>query len=539
MAAENDTRQLLSLVCGLRDHAEFEHHIERFEIIETHISYILLTGPYAYKFKKPVDFGFLDFSTLEKRRFYCYEELRLNRRLAPELYLEVVPITGSTDYPELGGGGEVLEYAVKMVQFDRQTGLEVLLQSGRLTRSHLDELAQEIAAFHDSVPHADEFSRLGAPDTVWRTMSENFSQIKPCLRDDVAAARVVEELERWSAAAYQRLAQELNARKRGGFIRECHGDMHLGNMVLHAEHPLIFDCIEFSENLRWIDVISEIAFLAMDLESRGQPRFAYRLLNRYLGYTGDYGGVVLLQWYCIYRALVRVKVSCLTLGHAGLDPDAANQQRDKYRHYLDYARQTMQHHARPGMLIIAHGLSGSGKSTVVEAVSEYLGAIALRTDLERKRLCRLSPDARTRSGIGSGIYTDEITRQTYEHLRHLAETILQAGYTVIMDGAFLQEKYRSSMRELAHALHAPFVILDVQAEARTLRRRVLERGLARRDASEANSAVLSHQMTSAQPLDDEERHYRVLVNTDLDVNYLRLVDEINKLADNQALVSAR
>jgi hypothetical protein len=533
----NDSKRLRALVQAIRDHTEFEHHIDKFDIIETHISCILLTGPYAYKFKKPLNLGFLDYSTLEKRRFYCNEEVRLNKRLAPELYLEVVQVTDSEQYPVIGGEGPVLEYAVKMVQFPAGAGLDQVLKSGHFTKSHVEELAAKIAAYHSTIPRSGPDSPFGLPEGINQTVLENFSQIKPHLVDDAEYHAKLVELEQWTREQYDLLKEALAARKHDGYIRECHGDMHLANIILHEGRLVIFDCIEFSEKLRWIDVISEVAFLAMDLESRGQAAFAHRFVNKYLEHTGGYAGLPLLRFYCVYRALVRTKVACLSLLHTASDGASRQVLIGKYRHYIDCALHYARQNTGRGYLIITHGLSGSGKSTVARSICEYLSAISIRSDVERKRLSGMALETRTESGIQAGIYSEYKTQQTYATLCNLAEKTMLAGYPVIIDATFLTKKSRQLMRNLAHHLGVPFIILNVQAGEKTLHRRILEREAGQSDASEAGIPVLDYQMRSIQTLDISEQQNQILVNTDAELNYLRIADDINvkvqQLAHNQ------
>ena len=289
---------------------------EAVEVVETHISWVLLAGDYAYKIKKAVNLGFLDFSTLEKRRFYCAEELRLNRRLAPDLYLEVVPIAGSADHPVLNGPGPAIEYAVKMRRFPQACLLDQVLLRGELTPETIDAIARRIADFHGRTAIADNESPFGTPERAHLPVAENFAQIRPRLRDNEDLIRL-DELERWSEREYQARFNALAARKARGLIRECHGDLHLGNMALLDGEAVPFDCIEFSDNLRWIDVISEAAFLAMDLQDRGRPDLARRFLNAYLEQTGDYEGLEVLRYYLVYRAMVRAKVACIRAGQDG------------------------------------------------------------------------------------------------------------------------------------------------------------------------------------------------------------------------------
>jgi hypothetical protein len=474
---------------------------------------------------------------LEKRRFYCNEEVRLNKRLAPELYLEVVPVTDSEQYPIIGGDGPVLEYAVKMVQFPAGSGLDQVLKSGYFTKSHVEELAARIAAFHSTIPRLDPDGPFGEPKDINQTVLENFSQINPHLADDAEYRAKLAELEQWTREQYDLLKEALAARRHDGYIRECHGDMHLANIIWHEGRLVIFDCIEFSEKLRWIDVISEVAFLAMDLESRGQATFAHRFVNKYLEHTGDYAGLSLLRFYCVYRALVRAKVACLSLLNTALDEAGRQEMIGKYRHYINCALHYTRQNTDRGYLIISHGLSGSGKSTVVRSICEYLSAISIRSDVERKRLSGITPEARTESGIQAGLYTDLKTQQTYTTLCELAEKTMLAGYPVIIDATFLTKKSRQLMRDLARHLEVPFIILNVQAGKKILQRRILEREATQSDASEAGIPVLDYQMRSMQPLDISEQQNQILVNTDGELNYLRIADDINvkvqQLAHNQ------
>jgi len=403
------------LVMGLRNALP-----QPVEMVETHISWVLLAGDYAYKIKKAVNFGFLDFSTLEKRRFYCHEELRLNRRLAPQLYLDAIPITGSTAAPQLGGESPALEFAVKMRRFPAAAQFDVMLEQGNLEPTHIDAIAFKIADFHKTAAQADESSPFGTPAAVHQPASQNFEQIRPHLGQEVDL-RQLETLRSWSESEFQRLETVFALRKEQGWVRECHGDLHLANLALFEGEIAPFDCIEFSENLRWVDVISEIAFLAMDLHDRHRPDLAWRLLNGYLEHTGDYGGLAVLPYYLVYRALVRAKVATLSCSHDILDGDKLQTCRD----YLALADTFI---ARPQpFLLITHGLSGSGKTTLAEELAVRLGAIRIRSDVERKRLFGLEATVRSHSGVDSGLYTADAHRLTYRKLAELAKTIAAAG----------------------------------------------------------------------------------------------------------------
>lgn len=498
------TSRFPPLIEALHKPACYDHPVdERIEVVETHISWVLLTGRYAYKIKKPLDLGFLDFSTLDKRRFYCDEELRLNRRLAPEIYLEVVAIAGTPAEPRLGGPGQAIEYAVKMVQFPQAAQLDRVLASGRLEPAHIDAIAATLAAFHERIPVAGPETAFGSPERVYQPMEENFRQIRP--RVSVELHPQLGHLERWSATSYERLRDTLAARKRDGFVRECHGDAHLANMALVDGRVTIFDCIEFSENLRWIDVMNEIAFFVMDLDDRGRPDFARRALNGYLEWTGDYGGVSVLRFYQVYRALVRAKVAAIRLGQKGLG-EAEIEEID--RHYRSYA-QLAERYTRPLTpgLIVMHGLSGSGKTTIAQGLIEQMDAIRVRSDVERKRLHGLAAAERSGSGLDTGLYTADATARTYQRLAEAARAVLAAGFPVVLDAAFLKRSQREMARALSAELGAPFVILDIQPPVEVLRARVAARAAARRDASEADLGVLEHQLATAEPLAASEREH--------------------------------
>jgi len=549
------------LIAALQNSALYDHPVERFEVVETHISWVLLTGPFAYKIKKPVDLGFLDFSTLEKRRFFCGEELRLNRRLAPDLYLDVVAITGSAEAPRLGGEGPAIEYAVKMKQFPREGELDRVLARGELGTGHIDVLAREIAAFHGRVAVAGENAPFGSPERIAQPIRDNFKTIREQAtaksplppfakggeqgafdkgRTESADAEPppfekggiggdflnrITHLESWSEAAHAALTDVFRERKRDGFIRECHGDLHLANIAWVEGRAVIFDCIEFSEGLRWIDVMSEAAFLTMDLDDRGAPELSRRWLTDYLELTGDYVGLRVLRFYQVYRALVRAMVACIRMGQAGGAGDRARLERE-YRGYVDLAGRYTRP-ARPALAIM-HGLSGSGKTVLAQALVEAWGAVRVRSDVERKRLHGLAPDARTASGLDTGLYAPEAGERTYRRLADLARTAIEAGHSVIVDAACLKRAQRAVLREAAARAHAPFVILDVRAPEAVLRARIAARVREGRDASEADLAVLDHQIATAEPLGPDERPAVIAVDTDRPLDVKRLVEEIER-----------
>lgn len=524
--AHRDSESQHTLVKALCDPARYAHPVQAIELLETHISYVILTGPFAYKIKKPVDLQFLDFSALEKRRHYCHEEVRLNRRLAPQLYLDVVSITGSVDAPVLGGPEPAIEYAVRMRQFPQDVLLDRLLARGAVLPAHIDGLARQIAEFHTRTAVADAASPFGTPERVRQPAQENFRQIGERIQTPEDRA-VLAQLQAWTEREYAARLQDFRQRKERGFIRECHGDMHAGNMVLLDERVVVFDCIEFNDNLRWIDVMSEVAFLVMDLADRGRPDLAHRFLNAYLESTGDYAGLGVLRYYLVYRALVRAKVAAIRLQQEGIDTDDSERMWEQFRGYLRLAQR---YTAAPAPLLLATcGLSGSGKTTLTQPLLESLGAIRLRSDVVRKALFGLAPEARSGAGLASGLYAADASARTYQTLAQLARTVVSAGYTAVLDATFLKRAQRDAIRQLASDLGVAFRILHFTAPEDVLRARILQREAEARDASEANLAVLENQLRNVEPLVPAELPFAITIPADQPMEIARIVETLRKI----------
>nr|WP_282451034.1 bifunctional aminoglycoside phosphotransferase/ATP-binding protein [Marinobacter bryozoorum] len=493
----------------LQDPAIYDHPAETFQILETHISQVILTGDYAYKIKKPMDFGFLDFSTLEKRRHFCEEEVRLNQRLAPSLYLDVIPLTGSPEQPVLNGTGEPFEYAVRMRQFRQDQLFDGMQERGELTPGLLSELAEQVARFHDSLTPVPGEKPLGTPEAVFAAMQENFDQIRPLLNGDKALEDQLTALEEWTRSTFERQRELIAQRRADGFVRECHGDLHLANITVYEGQVTVFDCIEFSEPFRWIDVINDLAFLLMDLESRREFALASHTLNAYLEWRGDFDGLELLPLYKAYRAMVRAKIALFTRGNPGLSEPVKEGLLQKYR---DYANLAEHYTAIPNPYLLATtGLSASGKSTVSHALASELGLIRLRSDVERKRMAGLGPLDSSGSGVGEDLYTEEANRKTYHHLADLSRQLLRAGFGVIVDAACLRENERELLDSVAENLALPFGLIHCEAPEAVRRQWIRAR---KGDASEADEALLEQQKQWEEPLSEVEKSHTIHIRTD-------------------------
>lgn len=476
-------------------------------MIETHGSVVLLAGVRAYKLKKPVDLGFLDFTTLARRRYFCHEELRLNRRLAPQLYLSVLHVTGSLRAPRLGGRGRAIDYAVEMLRFPDGALLADALAAGRLTGEQTDALATRIAEFHQGLPALAVDAPYGRPRDLLRAARDNFIALGTGAGPRTRAR--LRRLADWTEAEYRRCRTLLGRRRRAGWVRECHGDLHLGNVVWLDGRPVPFDGIEFDPALRWQDVQAELAFLTMDLARRGRPDLARRVRDRYLQATGDYAGVALVDFFEVYRALVRAKVARLTAAGAG--PGARFAALRECVSGLRLA-ETLIRPRRP-YLAITHGLAGSGKTHYADWLLEQTPLIRLRSDVERKRLLGMPPAARTGSGLDQGAYRRDITAATYRHLAATARRLLLAGWPVLVDASFLDPRERQRFARLAARLRVPFHILACTAPVEVLEQRVAARAALGSDASEAGTAVLAAQRARYRPLGAEERARAVIVDT--------------------------
>ena len=503
--------------------------MEKVDVIETHVSFILLAGDRAYKIKKPLALPFLDFTTLESRRVACEDELRLNRRTAPELYLRVVAVRGTPDAPRLDadsrpgvGADAAIEYAVEMRRFDSDALYSTRLAQGEISGEQVDGLADRIANFHASLApsttaaedrptqssHSAASNQATAEvrPTAARIARTNLSEIQTlapaAIRDRTDA------LARWQDEEIRRIGPALAARRHAGFVRECHGDLHLANVALVDGRPVLFDCLEFDRALREIDVLDEVAFAYMDFRAHGRPDLAARFVNAYLERTGDYEGVVGLRFFAVHRALVRLKVALIRSGQSGRDMPATGE----IERSLAVAEALVGD--RAARLVVTSGLAGSGKTTVSSRLVELLGAIRVRSDVERKRLAGLEAAARSGSGIEEGLYDAAASRRTYARLEALAETMLASGWSVLVDAAFLRATDRAPFRELAARLGVVFRIVVCTAPVEVLRARIDARHAQGKDASEADQSVLAHQLETAEPPTEGERAQVFTLSTD-------------------------
>ncbi len=521
-------RQQRELIAALHRPDVYPHPVVSVEVVETHISWVILTGQYAYKIKKAVDLGFLDFSTLQRRRHYCEEELRLNARWAPELYLGLEPIRGSRDRPLLGGEGEAIEYAVRMRQFPQEAQLDRQLDDGLLREDDLLRLAETIAANHEQarvIEYANDSESVGK---VSAPILGNFSPVERAI--DMGLLQRVHE---WTTDTLKTLKPVLIQRRKDGCVRECHGDLHLSNLVRLHSGIVAFDCIEFSADLRNIDVLSDIAFLVMDLVARARQDLAFTFLNRYLERTGDYAGMSVFGLYFVYHSMIRAKVAAIRSAERTNDDDREKDV-EAVKHYLAVAVRWIM--AAGPRLFAMHGYSGSGKTWLSSQLLARLPAVRLRSDIERKRLSGLEETAVSDSPPGEGIYSKTKSDGVYARLFESAGVLLDAGFNVLIDAAFLRQVDRQGLVSLAGNKQTQYVIVAASAGDAELRRRLRRRGNRRDDGrgdgraevSEADTAVLDHQLRIADPLDEIETQRTVFIRTDEDTDADDMIKSLNR-----------
>jgi aminoglycoside phosphotransferase family enzyme/predicted kinase len=517
----NSTNTQSSLIASLQKPDVYPHPVSSIELFETHISWVILTGSFAYKIKKAVHLDFLDFSTLELRRHYCEEELRLNKQWAPELYLEVLPVCGSYDRPIIGGDGSAIEYAVKMVQFPQSAQLDNQLKAGLLQEKDLYELAETIAGYHGQAKIIEYANDKESVRKVRAPMLENFTPLRQAIDMDLLS-----RVQQWTANSLRDLKPALIQRRKDGFVRECHGDLHLANLVRSAEGIVAFDCVEFSAELRNIDVISDVAFLAMDLVAHARQDLAYILLNRYLECTGDYSGMDLFGLYFVYHCMIRAKVAAIR-SIERTDAEDREQDIEALKHNLAVAARWIE--GPDPKLIAMHGYSGSGKTWVSSRLMSQLPAIRVRSDIERKRRFGLDETASSNSKPGMGIYSEQAKAGVYEGLIETAGGLLRVGFNVIIDASFLSQTARQLAVALADRQNVSVVFVDTSADKAELERRLRKRDVSGQDASEAGIEVLQHQFGRSDPLTAAERKQTVFVATDASIDLDHTIKSLNRM----------
>lgn len=504
-----------SLIEAMLQPSFYAHSVsEPIELIQTHISYVFLTGVFAYKVKKAVNFGFLDFSTLEKRQHFCAEELRLNRRGAPELYLEVLPVTQGEHQFKLNGVGEPVEYVLKMLQFPQETLFSTMFEQNELTQLHLEQLGRVVAQYHAQAQTNDHIRSFGEVEQVRDAINKNYQQTKKYVGSLQIQSRFL-ETKQYTDSFFEERSQLFNSRIESNKIRECHGDLHLRNICLWQEKILLFDCIEFNEPFRFVDVMYDVAFTVMDLEARQRPDLSNIFLNTYVEQTGDWEGLQVLPLYLSRQAYVRAKVNSLLLDDPAVGAAAQQEASVAATRYYQLAWAYTQ--PRAGQLLLMSGLSGAGKSTVARQLARQIGAIHIRSDAVRKHLAGIALQARG----GDELYTAKMNQKTYERLLALGIMLANQGFSVILDAKYDRQQLRLDALNQAQFHKLPVQILHCTAPVEVLRERLQKRA---GDIADATAELLVAQQAAAEPFSVFEQTYVKTIDTTKPLNVLAIMN---------------
>ena len=500
-AMNNDSLDRDALIESLLAPSSYLHSVDGPVLLrETHISWVLLAGHYAYKIKKPIQTEFLDYGSLAKRHHSCCEELRLGSRYAAGLYLDIVPITFEDGQARMDGDAQPIEFAVRMRRFEDDALLSEKLAKNLVSAEDMIQLAATLATVHGNALRPDQ-SRIDLAPKILSQAKQNFEFLfsEPLLCQD----KVIQEMEKWTTTYFENHRQDFDNRTKYGATRECHGDLHCGNIVFWQGHWVPFDGIEFNAEYSWIDVMNDIAFLVMDLQKNGHPELSAVFLNAYLEQTGDYQSLAVLNWYLVYRALVRAKVAVMLARQLNQVQRLDLEQIAPAKVYIQLADKLRQ--TRTRKLWITHGVSGSGKTTGSQQIVEREGAIRIRSDVERKRLFMTSRSIHDEYALGEGMYSPTSSEAIYKRLHDIAKSILQSGFDVIVDATFLKQSDRHCFRRLAETEGAEFRIQDFHVDVETLKQRITHRRAKSSNVSDATLEILNSQLANQEPLTREER----------------------------------
>ncbi len=493
------------LVEQLHNPNVYPHPVDAISTIETHISVVFLTGDYAYKLKKPVDFGFLDFTSLSQRKKYCQLELELNQRTAPLLYLDVIavcldPETGLLNLQADINSDLAIDYLVKMRQFDPAALLSNYLVENSISFEMIEKLSAQIAKFHLNAEKVKLDSELGQPEVQLQPMLDNFPTLFKTFEDQITVSQL-KQLEAQTDRLFQQLKPILIKRRQQGFVKACHGDLHLENIALIDGGPVLFDGIEFNDRFRWIDVISDLSFLLIDLDIKQQKSAGLKVLSLYLNRTLDYKALNLLSFYRVYRALVRAKINALRAAQFDESSDQGKAVRSKAKSYIDLACGYLETNTSPKCILL-QGVSGTGKSYFANQLLiglPNLNALIISSDRTRKTLYGIESTHRVQEAEKRDLYSEDMNRQTYQTMENNAEAALNAGFNVIIDATFLKHEHRQRFYAIASKNQAESYLISLEADKEFTKQAIQKRQQLNNNPSDADSEIMLRQLKYFEP----------------------------------------
>jgi aminoglycoside phosphotransferase family enzyme/predicted kinase len=498
------------IIEGLKDPAAYDHPADEVTVIQTHISVAFLAGEFVYKIKKPLNLGFLDFSTLEKRGYYCREEVNLNRRLCPEIYLGVVTVNDDDGKITIGGAGEVIDYAVYMKRLPQSGMMDVMLERDEVTKEHVAMIALELAQFYEKARTGEGIDEFGTAEAISINTTENFDQTHKYIGETIDK-NIYDEIKEYTDNFYSQHGDLIQSRIDGGYIREGHGDLHARNICFADDRVYIYDCIEFNERFRIGDVADDIAFLSMDLDFHLYPGLAAHFVNEYIRITKDTGLLKMLNFYACYHAYVRGKVLSFELDEPEISASERERAKSEARLYFALSHHYAVSEQRP-FLGITFGPSGTGKSAVSHPVTEELGAELISSDIVRKELFGIKPDEHKYEPPNKGIYSREASEKTYDEMFNRAKKSLGEGRPVILDATFLIPKQRKRAGHLAGQMGARFFIIETTCPEEVVKKRIAKR-MVSGSYSDATVDIYNKQRGYMKPLSAEEREFAISIDT--------------------------
>jgi aminoglycoside phosphotransferase family enzyme len=516
------------MVQALLEPKAYPEPTKKIGLEQTQMSFVFLTDNYAYKVKKPVNLGYLDYSTIEKRLYFCNKELELNRRLCSDTYLEVVKITRQHDGFIIGGTAKAIDYAVKMRRLPRGLMMDVLLESNSVSAEMISRLAEKMAAFHQQAKTDKEISSFGQIDTIKQNTEENFSQTDKYIGRTISS-RQYRQIMDYSRSFIRENSPLFEKRIQEGRIRDCHGDLHTAH-ICFENGICIYDCIEFNDRFRYGDVASEVAFLAMDLDHHGRADLGHSFVDKYVDFSHDEELKKLLYFYKCYRAYIRGKVACFKLDDPYITQEELVKALEDASGYFDLAYSYVK--LSPS-LFITSGLVGGGKSTLVQALAKRLGLVVLSSDVTRKRLASIPETEHHFEDFDTGIYSPNFSRKTYDTMFTEARSILAEGGSVILDASFIKSGDRKGAKELAEEMKARFFVLECNLDE-NLTRQYLARRLEQESVSDGRWEIYQRQKKRFEPVVEVPPRYHVIIDTSQSGDRIirQVLDRIKQGADD-------
>ncbi len=496
----------------------YPHKPRDIKLVQTHISYVFLVEDLVYKIKKPVDFGFLDFTSLEKRHYFCKREVELNRRLCGDVYVGVVPVVKEGKRYVFEGKGEPLEWAVKMRRLPEEGMMGRLIAEKRLTQKHIDLLVKKLVPFYKTAATGPEVNKYGSLDTVSFNVEENFSQTNDFVGKAISEYRY-QHIVSWSRAFMQEKAPLFEERIKEGFIRDGHGDLYSANICFDERNDevYVFDCIEFNDRFRCGDVAQDLAFLAMDLDFHGLQEFSSYFIDQYVAFSGDKKLYEILDFYKCYRAYVRGKIGCFTWTSQEVDPKVREESLNSAKRYFDLAFEYAK--GKP-FLIVIFGLSGTGKSFLARELSKRLLTSYYNSDTVRKTLQGIQPEEHHYEPFEQGIYRPEITERTYEALAEYAKNDLLNGKDVILDATYRSKKFRKMILEKTRDINAKILFVLCEAPEDVIKKRLEERAKKAFEPSDGRWEIYLKQKQIFEPPEDIPSQKLLILNTSQNIEDL-------------------